>query len=281
MARRARQQSSYSYKTQIILGVLSIMLVSAVVAGIYYGSRHQSVTLSEVRVSGGETIDTSYVKEVVESVLEGSYAGLIPKRFVYFYPHDTIAQALQTVPRLENPEITTEGKTVLVVNFQERVPHALWCLDAESCAYVDEEGYAYAEAPQLTGSRILRLERTGEVPVVGQYGFSISELMYAKELEVALLEASTYKVAAVKFGSAEDVTFTLLGGGDVLVNQTMSPVRAVENLVTVLNAASFSHLGPGRFAYIDLRFGEKVFVNEFGVDDVSSSTTNAAETAAE
>jgi hypothetical protein len=58
----------------------------------------------------------------------------------------------------------------------------------------------------------------------------------------------------------------------------------INNLMAVISSPDFSHLKPGNFQYIDLRYGNKVFVNEEEVvvpeefDVVSTSTSSATTT---
>ncbi len=71
-----------------------------------------------------------------------------------------------------------------------------------------------------------------------------------------------------------DVEYTVSGGGQIKTSQTIDLDKSFKNLRTVLQSEDFIHLGSGEFQYIDLRFGDKVFVNEeVGVaEDVASTT---------
>ena len=57
----------------------------------------------------------------------------------------------------------------------------------------------------------------------------------------------------------------------------MPATDVVENLLVVLASPEFSHLNPGNFSYIDLRFGEKVFVNEIGEVPETETATSSDE----
>jgi len=54
----------------------------------------------------------------------------------------------------------------------------------------------------------------------------------------------------------------VVGGGEFKVTLTQEPEQTVENLLVVLTSEEFQGIEPGSFQYIDLRFGNKVFVNE-------------------
>jgi hypothetical protein len=55
-----------------------------------------------------------------------------------------------------------------------------------------------------------------------------------------------------------------VGGSELKVSLTLTPQQTVDNLQTVLSSEQYSDLVPGTFAYIDLRFGNKVFVSREG-----------------
>jgi hypothetical protein len=51
-------------------------------------------------------------------------------------------------------------------------------------------------------------------------------------------------------------------------------VETLSNLETILASGTFTHLKPGNFQYVDLRFGSKVFVNEAPVASSTPETTD-------
>jgi hypothetical protein len=46
-----------------------------------------------------------------------------------------------------------------------------------------------------------------------------------------------------------------------------------QNLKTILASEEFAHIAPGEFQYIDLRFGDKVFVREANMDTSTTSSS--------
>ena len=53
----------------------------------------------------------------------------------------------------------------------------------------------------------------------------------------------------------------------------MAPEETVANLRSILASDEFNDLQPGSFQYIDLRFGNKVFVNKEDPSLIAASTT--------
>jgi hypothetical protein len=113
------------------------------------------------------------------------------------------------------------------------------------------------------------------VPEVGQTGF---EMPFMKDTEVfvRLLEENLalYTTHIEKMGNY-DVWYTISGGGLIKVSQSIPMEESFENLQTILLSEEFKHIEPGSFQYIDLRFGEKIFVNE-AVGGTASSTATTS-----
>jgi hypothetical protein len=126
---------------------------------------------------------------------------------------------------------------------------------------VDVHGYAFAKAPVLSGGSLLRFVEVGQEPKKGEYIADAVVIDAAVEL-VALLDEKAWSVSHVEVGKGGDIFLRLVGGGELKVDLNLSPIETVENLLTIINSDEFSHLAPGNFQYIDLRFGNKVFVNE-------------------
>ena len=98
-----------------------------------------------------------------------------------------------------------------------------------------------------------------------------------------LLQNYGWPVASVEFDQARDAFVYLVGDSELKVTLRLSPNETLDNLQTVLAAEEYQHLQPGNFTYIDLRFGNKVFVNEFGdpAEQLSDTATATVESAAE
>ncbi len=54
----------------------------------------------------------------------------------------------------------------------------------------------------------------------------------------------------------------MVGGSELKTVASKDAQETIDNLLVVLASEEFAHLKPGNFQYIDLRFGNKVFVNE-------------------
>jgi len=251
----------------ILIGFGVFLLIGLLLYGVWHGTRLEALTIDEVVVTGGETISHQQVAADVSGLLEGEYARFIPRRFAWTYPEGEVIQTLQAVDRVKDPVVERDG-TKLVITLAEYEPVALWCDSPTSdrCVFLDRYGYGFAAAPALTGGAFTRFVRVGQPASTSVLYAVESDFDLLQEL-VALLEQFGWPVATVELDQARDVFVYLAGGGELKVSLLLTPTQTFDNLQTVISTEQYSHLTSGQFAYIDLRFGNKVFVSEFGAPE--------------
>lgn len=249
----------------ISIGLVVFLLIGFILYGIWHGTRADALTIDEVIVSGGETISHDAVARDISALLEGEYARFIPRSFAWTYPQYEIMTKVLEVDRVKDPIIEREGKQLLVT-LAEYKPIALWCdsLDRESCVFLDVDGYGFAQAPTLAGGAFTRFVQIGQPASTSDMFTVRSDFVLLRELESLLLQ-SGWPVTTIELDQARDVFVYLAAGGELKVSLLLTPALIIDNLQTVLSTEEYSHIKPGNFEYIDLRFGNKVFVNEFGV----------------
>ena len=277
--RRIDPQTIHIFK-QIGIGILVISFLTLLVYGIWHVTRANQFTIRNIEVRGGQTISHAQVEEKVWEQLQGTYIRLIPRVFTYTYPHDDIVSSLYEIERIKDIKVSRSGRNKLEVNFGEYVPFALWCEEVEMtpCTFLDKEGYAFSKAPDLKGRRLHRFEFIGKSPSVQEH-FIESDSFYELNSLLALLADSGWFSVGAAVDAANDAYIYLAGGGELKVSLNQSPAETMNNLVTVLDADEFSHITPDNFKYIDLRFGNKVFVNEvFETPDIATTSEPAAST---
>ena len=263
-ARRIINPTKRMLLKQLALGVLLFGFFATLLAGVWYGTRVSSLTLTTVLATGGETIDHSVVEAAVQKTLNGAYLGIIPKRFAWFYPEAAAYDAVRAVPRVKNPQITRTSGTDLAVSFDEYVPFALWCTDKtdDNCLFVDSAGYAFTPSPQLKGGALVRYHSLGATPKVGDRMTSPEYVKTMTDFIHLVARNLQLEISLVEFDSADDVFYVLAGGGELRATLHDPAAQIFENLRSILASKEFSHIKPGNFQYIDLRFGNKVFVND-------------------
>lgn len=252
--------------------------LSILVTAVWYGSRIESLTISEVTVVGGTTVPHAQVAEIVYRVLEGSHMRLVPHRFAWFVPLEDIEAQVKTIARVKNVAISKPDNQSMLVVYDEYIPYALWCDDTDECVFLDQTGYAFTIAPALTGNALVRFHVPDIAPTLQQSVLERREWDVVQQfIERLEAELSLY-VTDVEIDDAIDRTYRLARGGTLKVSTRLSVEETVNNLRTIIDSPSFSHLDTGAFHYIDLRFGDKIFVSEeeyvaTTTDDVVATTT--------
>jgi cell division septal protein FtsQ len=269
--------------------LILLILGAGLLVGIWHGTRAEVVTLTTVDVSGAKTIDLAAVEQEVQTILNGSYLFIVPKRFRYTYPHDAIVTAVEHIPRIAHATVTHTSRTTLSVVLTEYTPYALWCANqvagssgstgSNGCLFISEEGFAFAEAPSLQGATFLRYMTEKHNPEVGTSVASLEYMQATKQFTQALMSRHGMYVSVIVETKDGDVQYRVRGGGELFVSKNADAQKVFENLDAILASAEFKHITSGNFVYIDLRFGNKVFVKEFNdtpeIENNEQSTTTS------
>jgi hypothetical protein len=266
---------------QIVWGLLVFFVVGLFLSIIWFGSRIDALTISTIETEGGITINEQEVKARAEAGLEGTYLRLIPKRFAYVYPKDDILARVLEVARIKDVVVERVSGTTIRITYDEYIPDTLWCgfSDEDRCLFLDEKGFAFATAPVLQGESVVRYFATERELEKGAVPFLDVDYQTSKTFTESLSSIGWF-VKKIEINSARDVFYTLAGGGEIKATLADEALRPFDNLQTILNSEEFSHLKPGNFQYLDLRFGTRVFVNEVLLtDDVATSTATTTEDA--
>jgi hypothetical protein len=232
---------------------------------VYYFTRLQAFTITGVTIEGGETITHDTLREHVEAEIAGTYFRMIPKRFTYLYPHDRMLYVLERIPRVHNVSIERLSRTELKVTFDEYTPHALWC-ESEStstpCYFLDETGYAFAEAPLLQGGALIRHYSTLGSTTLPGHAIDTARLRAIDTFIAQVENVLAFRISALSYMHDDDVTFWINGGGSIQTSLKRDLGETLENVAAALDSDAFAHIEPGNFNYIDARFENKIFINE-------------------
>lgn len=279
---RGKVQPERSFARQFLRGFLVILIIAIVCALTWYVTRLEFFTIREITIEGGETIPHEEIQARVLDELQGNFFLIIPKRFVYTYPHDRIVDVLGKIPRVHDVAVKIGADAALHVTFKEYIPHALLCgypIEGSSCYFINEHGYAFVEAPILTGGSFVRHydEEFSEIKM----GTMIDEERLAS-IDMFIARVSDelrFRITSVLHKKNGDIELQINGGGMILISSMRDYVLTFENLASVVRSPEFKHLEPGNFKYIDVRFDNKVFVNE--ELELSTSSTTASTTLSE
>jgi len=259
---------------QTFLGLSVFACVGLLVTAVWYVTRLDTFTINTVSVSGGFTLDKEAIKKISETQLEGAYLKLIPKRFSYFYPEAAMLAEVSQFEKIKNVKVERVSRGEVSVTFGEYVPDALWCdiVDIKECYFLDDQGFAFAAAPDLSGASLLRYYSSEKEPENKTNPFTVADYQNAKQLAYFLNDYGWF-VTTVEINSDRYAFYTLASGGEVKNNLALMAADTMENLLTVVGSDEFSHLKPGNFQYLDLRFDTRVFVNEELLPTIVASTS--------
>jgi len=285
LQKRAHKKRTHKKKTkeqsmlqkQVFVGIVIVIVLSLLGTAVWYGTRIESLQITQVEVVGGYTIPHTVVEDTVRERLAGAYFMFIPHTFRATYPKHSILENIYTIPRVKNVEIEVVDTQKVVVVFEEYQPHALWCenYQTEDCLFLDSVGFAFATAPELTGSAFIRYVDTNRAPEVKTQAFTTAFIKESQSFSELLADNLDLYVTHIEKVGDLDVLYTVSGGGVLKVSQSMPIEKSFKNLQSILGSEDFIHLQNGAFQYIDLRFGDKIFLNEEekkeNIEDTSTS----------
>ncbi|HEX4798996.1 MAG TPA: hypothetical protein VFV22_00465 [Candidatus Paceibacterota bacterium] len=261
---------------QLLKGFGVVILCGAIGYGVHAFTSARYFTLDTIEVSGGQTISHERIRTDVQEILHGSYVGIIPRHFAYFYPQNDIVKYIERDTRVYNIVVEREGRKKLHIQFDEHVPYALWCVrdnTAKPCFYITSDGYTFSEAPQLHGGAFMRFY-TDEANVVGQ------KVVLSKDVLAQLTTFAErvsrelgFQIISMDIQQNGDVLCTIAGGGSFYIASKRDVDETFANIRSVLTSDTYTHIKPGNFKYIDARFDKKLFVNEV----IATSTVAQAE----
>lgn len=283
--KKDKKRSSWrAIRSFVWIASVAFLLVGLVYA-LWYVTRLPRFSIDSIEVSGGDTIPETEIERVARQELFGEHFRLVPKRFVWWYPEEEIVVAIKAVPRVKDVSIERKGNTLDII-FSEYRPYALWCdrttLESsgvnKSCSFIDAEGVAFAPAPALSGSAFLRFVSDRE-PSLGERGFEPYLIEQGASFVDMISERFGFAVAYLEKVNETELFCHLVGGALIKIDTERDIRETIQNLAVVLGETKFSHLRAGSFSYIDLRYGNKVFVNEAGEGEESLNAASSSEAA--
>lgn len=247
---------------------------------VFYTVRAPFFLLSDVVVVGTETVSIDQIKQQAEDKLRGSYFGFVPHRFSFFIPTKSIEESILAMPRIASAAFHVENNA-LVITVKERAPDVLWCGDAtatSTCLYVAKDGVAYEVAPSLSGSTLMRFVVSSTTPTVGASLLSEHDRDLLIGIARIIETRHHFQVARIEYTADKDAILYLARGGRLLLSTDGNLEDTYSNLASVLTSEKYSSLTPGHFEYLDLRFGNKIFLEkQIPVATTTASTTSRVE----
>ncbi len=271
---RSRKREVRQYRARLLASCMSGGVVLMIGLLVWYGARRPEVTISNISVSGGATVSHDAVRDKVDSVLSGTYGFLIPHRFSFSYPQEKLVEAVNAIPRIHGATIVRSSLTGVDVTFEEYVPYALWCdavatqgAPAPHCLFVDERGYAYADAPPLFGETLVRFVTEQRTPTIAAYVYDTATLSRYRHFVDAIAKNHQHRLGAITETKDGDLILHLSGDVDLLMTKDADIQDIFDTIESIFESEEFKGMPLESFEYIDLRFGNKVYVKQRGAGE--------------
>lgn len=272
--RRRRRRRSLRIRMFITLGILF-----AIVASFVYVSRLPRLNIRTVDILGNKILDSDELASRVEADIAGRYLWLFPRSNFLIYPRERVKRdLLGEYKRIAAIDVSLKNTDTLDVTVSERQAAYAWCGTSvaaadSTCYFMDDAGYIFDQSPYFSGDVFFRLygaptpgpdsapgSPLGSTYLPGQLGAILS----FRDLLVGL----GLRISGFESGTGGDMAFYLDSGAAIadspriLWKSDADQTRIAENLKTALDTDPLATEFKKKYAdlaYIDLRFGDKVY----------------------
>lgn len=251
----------------IVIGLLALVAIGAIIGCTWI----PFIRIHGIAVSGTEVVAPADIQAIAMAELKGRYLFIIPRDNIFLYPNAEITLALmRRYPTLQHATVRAQNFQSLSVLVAERHPSALYCGPApestEGCMLMDETGFAYAPAGPISGDGLLSYygpatTTRGYTSDVMPQRFLVPEQFGALTGLVKAL-ADTQKdtaVLAVSVDANGDVKLSFMNGFSILFRLADKGSDVLERYTLGLESDPFKAHQISDFAYLDLRFGDKLY----------------------
>ena len=290
---RTREGKEYARKRFFSRAVFITCICFFVCAVLIAVSWVQALRITHVRVIHPSADFATDVERVISEQLTGMTWWGAPRDSVFMYHGGVIQEViLSQFPIVAETRITREGADGIVAHITERTPSAYWCGDVVppdivfrntsetwgTCFFVDADGFIFAQA-----------STTDDVPLVRYYG-ALSHgspigqfvapreeferiMWFTKEMHTA-----DYSIVALLFVDERDVEFVLEDGTWVRILRDDSVEVVIERMRSVFLTGVIDTTK--EIEYVDMRFGNKVYVKYLATEALVDETVDALSDAA-
>lgn len=258
------------------LYALGVVAAIAIFVALAYGLLHiPAIQISEVRVEGVETLDAGEIENAVRQILSGDRYHFIPRaNIVLFSPRWLELLIREQYPAISSLVVKKQFPDLVSLTLEERHLWAVYCALAPAeasaeaeitektkrCFFIDQKGIAYREAPSLSGNLILTIY--GPLGETEEGDQIITERMigaleaYRNEIHARI--GSSVSSFTFKENAPKDVWIRVREGFDIIAVRDDVPAKVAELVRLALEEKGED--SRDRLAYVDARFGSKLFL---------------------
>ncbi len=222
------------------------------------------IRIHAIEVSGQKSVEKEDVLRVVEAELAGGYLYLFAKSNIFLYPKTAIRQAvLHTFPTFSKVTVSALSFQMLGVSVVERQPVALWCgesiASSTSCYLVDEAGIVFAPAVVYSGDAYQKYFGVLKGESLPRQFLDATQFHALSGLADALGQKLGLRVLDVVVDDAGDVRIVFENTFALILPLSANQGDIFERFELALHAKPFTAHKLSDFAYLDLRFGDKLY----------------------
>ncbi len=217
--------------------------------------------VKNIRISGNVKLPADKIERTIEEN--------IPTRMLFWKTRSIFLVNLGRIdrliterfPRIKEATLRRDLPGTFVSQIKERVPAVDWCFE-EKCFYLDRKGIAFAEREEETGIKI----KTGSLN-----GFSLGDSVIEEEkLQFLLIIEKEIDLDVTEYLFEGDKLTVLIEEWKIYFNLKEKIEDQLLNLKLVLEE-KIPPENRKNLEYIDLRFGNRVFVSPPLIDIVDEN----------
>lgn len=147
---------------------IGLFLIAAAAGTAVYLLRLPYWQVKRIEVIGNQTISAEELRLAAQESLRGAKFFIIPQNAIFALEPEKLASALASgFPRIAEIKIDKVFPDSLTLTLREREFFGIYCNDLNAatstfagepaCAYLDQSGFAYERAPQVSGFLIIKV----------------------------------------------------------------------------------------------------------------------------
>jgi cell division septal protein FtsQ len=243
-----------------IQSVLISIGILVTLSSLIYFSRREQFLITTVTIMGENVVGEEEIIQTVKSLIDGFYFWVIPRANAFVYPWRVIKQNLiEEFPRLQSVDLNLNKFQTLVINIEERIPFALYCIE-DKCFFMDKEGFIFALAPSFSDG-VYFVYRTDE-PIADPIGqrFVTPEEFEMLSTFIETLPESNIRPVTLKI-NGDDYNLFLPNDGQIIWRRGSDMLLLRSNLKAFLfdDAIKTQSDFLDKLLYLDLRTENKIF----------------------
>lgn len=216
--------------------------------------------IKNITIKGTEKISQDEILNLTNQVLNGSYLKIIPQNSLILFPEQKLKELLkEKIPVIKEVRIIKKIPFSLTIEIKEREKVIVYCGEMK-CFYLDEDGFAFEEAPEIYGGLNLTLKdnskREVKIKEVAINKDLVSFLSQIKEFLEKFLSLTLLNFQ-IDFYPSRDLTAITSEGWQIFFNSSGDPKAQVQALQMVLEEKIKEQRN--QLEYIDLRMANRIY----------------------